>query len=40
MRSFETREPVYSKDNYVVARTDELSDFVNRLEKGRYISPL
>ena len=40
MRSFETRGPVYSEDNYVVARTDELSDFVNRLEKGRYISPL
>ena len=37
MRSFETRGPVYPEDNYVVARTDELSDFVNRLEKGRYI---
>ena len=37
MRCFETRGPVYSEDNYVVARTDELSDFVNRLEKGRYI---
>ena len=37
MRCFETRGPVYAEDNYVVARTDELSDFVNRLEKGRYI---
>ena len=37
MRCFETRGPVYPEDNYVVARTDELSDFVNRLEKGRYI---
>ena len=37
MRSFETRGPVYPEDNYVVARTDELSDFVNRLEKGRYV---
>ena len=37
MRSFETRGPVYPEDNYVVARTDELSDFINRLEKGRYV---
>ena len=37
MRCFETRGPVYPEDNYVVARTDELSDFVSRLEKGRYI---
>ena len=37
MRSFETRGPVYPEDNYVVARTDEVSDFVNRLEKGRYV---
>lgn len=37
MRWFETRGPVYPEDNYVVARTEELSDFVARLEKGRYI---
>ncbi len=37
MRSFETRGPVYPEDNYIVARTDELSDFINRLEKGRYV---
>ena len=37
MRWFETRGPVYPEDNYVVARTEELADFVNRLEKGRYI---
>ena len=35
MRSFETRGPVYPENNYVVARTDELSDFIDRLEKGR-----
>ncbi len=29
--------PVYPEDNYVVARTEELADFVDRLEKGRYI---
>ena len=37
MRWFETRGPVYPEDNYVVARTDELLDFVNRLKMGRYI---
>ena len=37
MRSFETRGPVYPEDNYVVARTDEIADFVDRLEKGRYV---
>ncbi|MDE0636590.1 MAG: AAA-like domain-containing protein [Candidatus Poribacteria bacterium] len=37
MRSFETRGPVYPEDNYIVARTDELSDFIDRLEKGRYV---
>ncbi len=37
MRYFETRGPVNPEKNYVVARTDELSDFVSRLEKGRYI---
>ncbi|MDE0316559.1 MAG: AAA-like domain-containing protein [Candidatus Poribacteria bacterium] len=37
MRWFETRGPVYPEDNYVVARTEELVDFVDRLEKGRYI---
>lgn len=37
MRWFETRGPVYPENNYVVARTEELSDFVSRLEKGRYI---
>ena len=37
MRWFETRGPVYPEDNYVVARTEELSDFVSRLKKGRYV---
>ena len=37
MRSFETRGPVYPEDNYIVARADELSDFIDRLEKGRYV---
>ena len=37
MRWFETRGPVYPEDNYVVARTDELVDFMDRIKKGRYI---
>ena len=37
MRWFETRGPVYPEDNYVVARRDELADFVRRIERGRYI---
>ncbi len=37
MRQFETRGPVNSKDNYVVARRDELADFINRIKQGRYI---
>ena len=37
MRSFETHGPVSPEENYVVARTEELSDFINRLEKGRYV---
>ena len=37
MRWFETRGPVYPEDNYVVARTDELADFMNRLKRGRYV---
>ena len=37
MRWFETRGPVYPEDNYIVTRTEELADFVDRLEKGRYI---
>lgn len=37
MRWFETRGPVEPEDNYVVARTEELTDFVDRLKKGRYI---
>ena len=37
MRWFETRGPVYAEDNYVVARTDELADFMDRIKKGRYI---
>lgn len=37
MRSFETRGSVYPEGNYIVARTDELVDFIDQLEKGRYV---
>ena len=37
MRCFETRGPVSPEENYVVARTEELADFINRVKKGRYM---
>ena len=37
MKTFETRGPVYPDRNYVVQRTTELADFVNRIKQGRYI---
>ena len=37
MRRFGTQGPVNPKDNYVVARGEELADFVNRVKQGRYI---
>ena len=37
MRRFGTQGPVNSKDNYVVARREELSDFIARVKDGRYI---
>ena len=36
MRRFGTQGPVNSKDNYVVARREELSDFIARVKEGRY----
>ena len=37
MKWFETRGPVNPEDNYVVARTDELADFIKRVKRGRYV---
>ena len=37
MRTFGTRGPVNPEKNYVVERTDEISDFINRVKDGRYI---
>ena len=37
MRTFGTRGPVDPARNYVVQRTDEIADFINRVKDGRYI---
>lgn len=37
MRSFETRGRVYPDKHYVVSRTEEIKDFINRIKEGRYI---
>ncbi len=37
MRRFGTQGPVNSKDNYVVARSEELADYIRRVKEGRYI---
>ena len=37
MKTFETRGPVDAARNYVVKRTTELADFVDRVKQGRYL---
>ena len=37
MRSFGTRGRVYPDKHYIVPRTDEITDFINRIKEGRYI---
>ena len=37
MRHFGTHGPVNTIDNYVVARTERLDDFIKRIKLGRYI---
>ena len=37
MKIFSTYGPVNPKEHYVVSRTDELTDFINRVKQGRYI---
>ena len=37
MRTFGTRGPVDPAKNYVVSRSEEISDFINRVKEGRYI---
>ena len=37
MRRFGTQGRVYPEENYVVPRTGELADFINRVKDGKYI---
>ena len=37
MRRFETRGPVNPQKNYVVSRSEETADFINRIKEGHYI---
>lgn len=38
MRRFGTEGRVYPEDNYVVPRTEETADFINRVKDGKYIA--
>ncbi len=37
MRRFGTQGPVNPQEHYVVSRTEEITDFINRVEQGKYI---
>lgn len=37
MRQFWTQGPVNAKEHYVVARSEELADYIDRVKQGRYI---
>ena len=37
MRTFGTEGPVSAKKNYVVSRTAELTDFIDRVKQGKYL---
>ena len=37
MRRFGTQGPVNPQEHYVVSRTEEIDDFINRVEQGKYI---
>ena len=37
MRRFWTQGPVNPQEHYVVSRTEEIADFINRVEDGKYI---
>ena len=37
MRRFGTQGPVNAEEHYVVSRSDELADYINRVKQGRYI---
>ena len=37
MRRFSTEGRLYLEDNYVVLRTEETADFIDRVKQGKYI---
>ena len=37
MRRFGTQGPVNPEQHYIVARTEELTEFIKRVKEGRYI---
>ena len=37
MKTFGTQGPVNPKDNYVVSRTEEITDFIDRVKRGKYV---
>lgn len=37
MRRFGTQGPVNPQEHYVVARREEIADFINRVEQGKYV---
>ena len=37
MRTFGTQGPVTPEENYVVSRTEEIADFIDRVKRGKYI---
>lgn len=37
MRRFGTQGRVYPERHYVVSRTEEIADFIDRIKDGRYV---
>ena len=37
MRSFGTQGRVYPDKHYIVSRSEEIADFINRVKDGKYI---
>ena len=37
MRSFGTQGRVSPDTNYIVSRTEEIADFINRIKEGKYV---
>ena len=37
MRTFGTQGPVNPEENYVVSRTEEITDFIDRVKRGKYV---